>query len=773
MSDDDADLDITPRRSQPVRRSRAERPQHSRSREKKHIRDDKSYRSSQSKASQSTRSKSNNKPNPKTMKELITQRKKSEAPVNRYKASNFSSMKADLLKDSDLLNKNEKLKKSQTELEKSETSSKPESQEKPLRDKSPEKERIPSSSKQTVEVTPDKSVKTNTAETKTIVTTTQVTTVKTDTNTDTNDTDDKKEWKVKEGNVFLDNMETQMAIETARDHIDNTPKRAPSRASVKIDTQLQNGHSPNKVVEKPASRTPSRISFRGKQEQSVSNEQRPSRAPSRSSLFITDAKPTKTPSRAPSRASLNPINELKNQSKKENDSKTNVRIENTVVTETLTETVNGNSSNTQQKSSLPGSKLNLKQDSRRNSISSIQPPAVLGIKQESRRNSVISTQNQKHVSGRTSVVGIATSNGRISPAIEKQRHPASIHDKGVNKPNETADKKRNTSEKTAVVNGDVSVKTVTNNIHMNGYSSPVDKKTENDKASPKTTFSKSVNVSENVTENVSETLNTVVNKNKQPVQKSIVNDRKRSVDHSSRSNNDAPSGRKSSVNGHGPESTEYKEKPKPRERPTHKKDAPKGKKISTGRRSRSRTPQRKQSINGTGDIKMDRNEYEKMGHDGNRPSRLSESKDRNPRGGRRRSSSGGRKASKGGRKRSVSSERKKSKSRFPDIRKKDGNWKISARSPIQNVDRSEDVEEYSTERVITPKPTGANQWKDLVEKYLRQPSPKVGRTDDRSLLDSNITDDDDDDDEIDIFKRAQMKYKLTVSQTDDDDSDLD
>ncbi|XP_060570643.1 uncharacterized protein LOC132728934 isoform X2 [Ruditapes philippinarum] len=769
QSDDDTDLEVTPRKSQPpARRSRAERPQHSRSRNGRHIRDDKSYKSSQSKTSQASQS-TRSKPIPRTMKDLLNQRRKSEAPVNRYKASNFTSMKADLLKDSNFLNKNDKLKKPQSELQNVEVSSKPEPNEKQSRDKSPEKE-------PTIVKTADKPFTTDASpvKTTTTVTTTQVSTVKTETTTaDTNDTDEKKEWKIKEGNVFLDNMETQMAIETARDHIDNrnSQKDAPSRLSNHTDIKLQNGHSP-KSLEKPASRTPSRISFRNKQEQSTSDEQRrPPRAHSRSSLFTTEIKPIKPPSRAPSRVSLNPINEIKSQGKKENDDKTNVRTETVFVTETVTETVNGSSSNTQQKTSIPGSKQNVRLDSRRNSISSLQPQPLNGFKEGSRRNSIISTQNQKHVSGRTSVVGIATNNGRVSPAIEKQRQPANNIEKDVNRQNKTTDRKTSISEKTSVLNGDVTVKTVTNNIQRNDNVSTDSKQTNNDNSSPKKVVTKSVNVSEDVTENVIDTHKTSVSKNKQ-VHKPDITDRRRSDDNSNRSNNDARSRNKPSSN-HSPESKDVKENPK-HGGEIHKKESSKTKKTPAGRRSRSRTPQRKQSMNGTGDIKMNMDEYEKMGHDGKRPSRRSGSKERGSNGRRRRSTSGGRKASKGGRKRSRSSERKKSKSRFPDINKQDGKWKITARSPSRTVERSEDVNEYTTERVITPKPAGANQWKDLVEKYLRQPSPKVGRTEDRSLLDSNITDDDDDDDdEMDIFKRAQMKYQLSVGKTDDEDSDMD
>ncbi|XP_053407755.1 uncharacterized protein LOC123546318 isoform X3 [Mercenaria mercenaria] len=773
QSDDDTDYEDTPRKLVPARRSLPERPRHNRSRNTKHIQDDKSFKSSQSKQS-TTRSTSYSKTPPRTMKELINQRKRPEAPGNRYKASNFNAMKADLLKDSDILNKNEKLKEPKSELPNFETSSKSDNsrhevaQMKPQRDRSPEKIPEPVTHRVTTPVvspTPAKSQ----VQTKT-VTTTQVTTVKTETTTSTADdeTADKKEWKVKEGNVYLDNMETQMAIETARDKIvdENNPNRGPSRASKNIDNKLQNGYSTTKTVEKPASRTPSRISFRGKQETSGPKDLRPPRAPSRSSLFSNDAKTNKPQGRT-SRTSMNPVNENQSQETSNiNGSNKNIKTE-TTVTENVIETVNvsnGKSTNTTKPNHLKDE--------------TFQPKSVGGskinIRQESRRNSVSSNQQKQPASGRTSVVGIATSNGRVSPAIEKQRQPASRRESFVDKQRETVSGKGSIFEKSSVTTGDGSKKTV--DKHTNGHIYPGSRKTDSDYSVPKAVVAKSINVSENVTENVIETTNSERSKNKQPMKRQSINEPKRSVDHST---NDLSSSKRSAFSERRPNSDENKEKPKQTEKPVQKRDMSKGKKAPAGRRSRSRTPQRKQDINGHGDIKMDRNEYEAKGHDGNRPSRRQRSGSKEgSSGGRRRSTSRGRKPSKS-RKRSISNERKKpkkgsvSKSRFPDITKKDGEWKISARSPTQKVTRSDAVDEYTTERVITPKPAGGNQWKDLVEKYLRQPSPKVGRTDDRSLLDSNITDDDDDDDEMDIFKRAQMKYKLAVSQTDEEDSDDD
>ena len=155
------------------------------------------------------------------------------------------------------------------------------------------------------------------------------------------------------------------------------------------------------------------------------------------------------------------------------------------------------------------------------------------------------------------------------------------------------------------------------------------------------------------------------------------------------------------------------------------------------------------------DTKMTSEEYERNSK--GRSRERSSSGKGTPRRGR--STSGGRRK---GRKRSRSGERKKAspKARFPDIQKQNGKWEITARTT--------DEKEEENDIIIEPsKNTTENQWKSLVEKYIRQPSPTIRKADDRSLLGS--INDDDDDDDIDIFKRATRRYGL--DNDDDDDSD--
>lgn len=693
-----------------------------------------------------------------------------EAPTNRYKASSFTAMKTDLVKDSDLLNKNERLKKIQSEFPKTENLNKSDfvqteaSKPKSHRETSPEIQPAP-----TIHKTPTASpvsYRTQSPDQQKTKATVKVTTTVT-TETTTDESGDKKEWKVNDGNVYLDNMETQMAIETARNRIDEArkPSRAPSRASNKVEDKSTNGQPSTKSN---ASRAPSRISFRSKQEQSVSKDLRPPRAPSKVSILTSESKDadvTKTKSHGRhSRASIHPITADQSPAKTQDS---NEKLPNNVSKKTetifLTETVTESVKNSSRK---PSSSQELGHQKEENVQAKSLRDSQINVKQVSRHNSISSVQPQKQISGRTSVVGIASTTGRVSPTVEKQVKAPHRRESYIDKLSDKVKRKESNAEKSSVRNVEPQDKH-TDTKQMNGHVSPARRSSGNDNKDSRTVFSKSVNVSENV----SETTHSDIKKVKEPVRRQVSHEPKENTDNR---DNDLFSTRKASIYDRKEGNSE---KPKHKGKPAQKKETLVSKKGPARRRSRSRTPQRDHNkMNGNDDIKMNRKEYEMMGHDGNRPSRRSASKERSNRSGRR-STSRGRKASVSkGRKRSVSSERKKGKkasvgkSRFPDIRKKDGQWEIKARSPSQTVSKTESVNEYTTERVITPKPTGANQWKDLVEKYLRQPSPKVGKTDDRSLLDSNI-DDDDDDDDMDIFTRAQMKYKLNVDQTDDDDSD--
>lgn len=74
------------------------------------------------------------------------------------------------------------------------------------------------------------------------------------------------------------------------------------------------------------------------------------------------------------------------------------------------------------------------------------------------------------------------------------------------------------------------------------------------------------------------------------------------------------------------------------------------------------------------------------------------------------------------------------------------------------------------EQSISPTETERKvQWKDLVNKYLRQPVPVIGKTVDRLTLETNY--DSDDDSDVDIFERAIRRHNLNLDDDDDDDTD--
>lgn len=191
---------------------------------------------------------------------------------------------------------------------------------------------------------------------------------------------------------------------------------------------------------------------------------------------------------------------------------------------------------------------------------------------------------------------------------------------------------------------------------------------------------------------------------------------------------------------------------------TRNKESPsRGRHVATQPRSRSHTPNRSRKTSNPkhSDSRMSHEDYERKG---------SKTRQRD----RKRSTSRERK-------RSVSRERKHSqqqtsKSRFPEIEKRDGRLSVVPFSEPKSERKVSVKEEEDTHEIdiSSSKPAGAKQWKDLVSKYLRQPSPKVGKTEDRKLLETNL-ETDDDDDEIDIFERAKKRYLLNVSDDDSED----
>ena len=117
--------------------------------------------------------------------------------------------------------------------------------------------------------------------------------------------------------------------------------------------------------------------------------------------------------------------------------------------------------------------------------------------------------------------------------------------------------------------------------------------------------------------------------------------------------------------------------------------------------------------------------------------------------------------------------RKQGKSRFPDIDENDRTIANSRATPKPQMKRSVkyDVVETETVRTVTPsEKQGAAKWKDLVQKYIREPSPVVGKREDLSVLQTKV-DTDDSGSEADIFERAKRRYALDVDEDSDDDEE--
>ena len=116
------------------------------------------------------------------------------------------------------------------------------------------------------------------------------------------------------------------------------------------------------------------------------------------------------------------------------------------------------------------------------------------------------------------------------------------------------------------------------------------------------------------------------------------------------------------------------------------------------------------------------------------------------------------------------------KSRFPDIEKNDKTVSRTKYPPKVEGKRDSHIEETETETVRTLTPSekqGAGKWRDLVQKYLREPSPVIGETEERSVLKTRIESEEDTESETDIFERARRRYALDVDDDDDDDDDDD
>lgn len=710
---DDTDIEDSPR-NEPRRRTHNQ-PQrsHARRRARDHP-DDKSTITSTTKTG-STKSKAS-KQTPKTMREMLEKRQQA---TNRYRASGFDTMKENLLKDSIKLNKNESLNKMTTKI--------PAQKEELPNNSIDTKEGFASSAGLNMGTSSSSPVP---AKCENIVkqSVKTVTTVTTKT-TENREPDTISTWTYQGGqtNGYLDEAETQVGIDTARDKErqvqlpSSQPSRATSRTSV----------SPGKITfpdRKPSQRASSRQSVQVTN--GATKDLPPVRPPSRTSVISKDPQTiettvttkTFTTQRRESKSSF--VHEQSRSKSNPAASQTSVAEKNqepTFITEAGNDTQRTNTdirplSRQQMDKSVRASYDNLQATS-------------------SHRNSDVSVQKQPY----KKPANILVSRNNINASQESVTQNAKQPDKHSSNKQET------------LTNSHVSPTAKQNATDDNKQSSvsPVTKlekdsertRSMNNTGNTQTHVTRSVNVQEHI-----ETTDVGTNLSNASSTKAKQQSSKKSHKNVQMENSDVFSTKKAIYHDKNKEHST----PKPRT----KMDTSKGKKQQT-RRSRSRSPSKANSH----DVVMKREEYEDKGHVRRRGSKRSTSRDTSPRG-RKRSTSRSRR----GRKRSVSKERERkktppTKSRFPDIVKKDGKWEITAKSTT--------VTEEETERIITPKPsnkTTENQWKSLVEKYIRQPSPKIGKADDRSLLDSNF--DDDDDDDMDIFKRASKRYNL-----DDDDDD--
>ncbi|XP_052771685.1 uncharacterized protein LOC128211208 isoform X4 [Mya arenaria] len=724
---DNEDIDDEPERIRPKPRDRQRparpRPQHRRSRDVRSDRDDRSSMTTTTKSghtgvSGTSRTTGSRKPAPsKNIKDIISTRRK-----ERYQATSFETMKENLLKDSDTLNRSNNVQKFTAHSDKS-----PDEGYSSKVSESVKSEENARPIGRSMRTPPDSPVQKN-------VTKTTVTKVTKTTHTGGKKDDDTvstaSKWKVNEGNVYLDHTETQMGSMNQKS--DSTTKRIPSRtpsrvskASFRQESKLpSHSESPTKdknlsLDTKQASRAPSRIS-----EQLASKENKNAkRAPSRTSFANNDAS-----------VATNTSN------------KTTVTTTTTTVTQENKRTPSNTDSRTAPKDN--SSAVFLTQtgdDDEEKSHSDVTAiDAVNEVNRSFHEDSVtkktpsVNASRETISAGRSSVMGSQSQNKKPSSILVSKNTPT-----GANGSLRESEKQ---PKRVSVVDNPHRSETPVQSDYrnMNGHASPYAKSTTSDKPVPKTS----------VTHNV----------NKRVTEKVVEHEYER---------------------GHGAHPNQVKKVPQKQNEPTKNLDNdalvskkityqdrnkqtlvsnPKLKRLSKDsgqtnqtRPSRSRTPIGDGRTAVNGDIKMNRDEYEKK--NAGKPKKSTGRRSKSP-GTRKRSSSSGRKGR--GRKRSTSGERARKKStsrerkhavtpsRFPDIQKKNGKWEVSVQE----------------EEKVTEVAPAASQWRDLVNKYIRQPSPKVGRTDDRSLLDSNLDTDDEDED---IFTRMQKRYDLSVNSDSDRD----
>ncbi|XP_052226940.1 uncharacterized protein LOC127841853 isoform X2 [Dreissena polymorpha] len=738
---DDTDIEEPEVRERPKeRRHYHSRPHHRRSRDVHHVRDDKS-----SVTVTTTKSSVRNtrKQPPKTIKDLISQRK------NRYQATSFSAMKEDLLKDSVSLNKSEQLRKF------SDNNSNINKYSPKLSDSGYSSKQIDSAASSSIARPVDRGMRTppdspvpapsRSHVSKTYVTTTVVqTTQKSETPKEIDVTSTVSRWKVDAGNVFLDHAETQMALDTARDKkyhdIKNAkqPSRAPSRiskASVRHDTTVVTESTTKEHTRDTKPRAPSRFSV--KDPPSNQDAQQRSRAPSRNEGVVKNVTSTTTEITSTSTTTVTPLNTSNTSQLQRKPSRTSIVPSETTPKPTIS---TGSQQTFRQEPSPSSGSVFLTQTVESGDPTADKSKQQNGMTDDSKlrhQSPVHASQETPNRDGRTSVVAgsqyMKTSNipvSRDTPMVPK-----------------VSPENNKTPEKTteSSINGtrSKSPEKPTKPV-MNGHASPTrrDPNDHRDASQPKVT--KSINVSENIVERHIDRNNRDVSKNVHPgkVRKAPV---KSGETHLDMQHNDLLSTRKFDLH----------DRTKQNETPKLKRKRVSGADKKTTRSSRTPT---RNGNEANGDITMRREDYENQVQP-KRPQRKTSKSPSNRkrstsrgRGDRKRSLSRDRQ-----RKRYVSKERRKSTrtpSRFPDI---ENGTRVSVNRNVK-----EDVHE--TEKSVTPKPE--NRWRDLVNKYTRQPSPKIGKTDDRSLLDANLESDDDDED---IFTRMTKRYNLRVNSDSEED----
>ena len=724
MISDNEETDYEEPKPRPSERPRPHaRPHHRRARTR-HERDDKSTVTTSTKSGVTGRSGgsratgNSRQPPPKTIKDVI-----SPSRVNRYHATSFNAMKENLLQESSALNQNPKLRNVNKGPHKSpdEGYYSKQSESTPL---APSVQSAKSPTPVPSKSTHQPNGSNDTANTKTTIkTTTTVTSNGKNKDGDTVSTADR--LGVREGNVYLDHVKTQVGLEKTRDdEPSNKRQGAPSRSSLKETKTTQNKDSsgPKDKSSKPDSRASGDEKEIRQQQNIASNigskPQTNGNTTVNNGVNISNTTQTTTKTYTTTTVSKSPTKSIAN-NKPLSPSRSNTRT-NTITTVIDTKTKQGTQpgldSNKKTSTSNEGLFLTQNDDEDDKEVTQITSSSKQATTLKQSELGSRATLNQ----GRSSVLNGHTSNSKQDTTLKQseQGSRATLNQGRSSVVNGQAHHRKPSTvlvSKTTPYQSQASLKDPsrrpsvagstrepTDHRHMNGHVSPTraDEKAE----------TKPGVASNKATDN---------NTDKRPPERSV---------------NDAAS--KTSKSTTKKSGVVYKKaEPKPQTR-----------------QSRSKTPVRKQPLAQNGDIKMNREEYESMNQ--NKAKKPSGRRSKSPKT-RKRSNSGGKRG--GSRKRSTSGERARNRStsreqktttptasRFPDIVSK----AVAAEKPPES-----------------PKPA-ANQWRDLVNKYMRQPSPKIGRTDDRSLLDSNL---DTDDEEDDIFTRMTKRYHLSV----DSDSDPD